>query len=260
MFKNIIFTIYGRSTKHTDWHIYPSVGINRLYYVHSGSVTYIRGKVKKTLTPGNIYLFPQNLEFKLSMNESQTFDHSYFDFFCTPPLIFENEVCINAKEYPLIKAIHKGLFTLTQAYPILKVMERNKYSDAVTSLFAAFLDTIHNEYVLPVHFNSRIAKSIEYIHRHFREKISVSELAENSHLEENVYIRKFKKHTGTTPYQYIKSLRLTYAVSMIRSEEHTLDAIASECGYSDATSLSHAIKNEYGKYPGEIPKITKQRY
>ena len=58
---------------------------------------------------------------------------------------------------------------------------------------------------------------------------------------------------------YIKNLKLTYAASMIRSDDYTLDTIASICGYSDASSLSHAIKNEYGKYPGQLSKITMQR-
>ena len=193
------------------------------------------------------------------MEESHVFDHTYFDFFCTPPLIFEQEICINPLEYPIIKAVQEGLFALAQAYPILTVMEHNKYSDAITSLFSAFLDTIHNEYVLPTTSNHQISKMIEYIHLHFCENISVSELAEMLHLEENVFIRKFKKHIGTTPYQYIKNLKLTYAASMIRSDDYTLDTIASICGYSDASSLSHAIKNEYGKYPGQLSKITMQR-
>ena len=259
MFKNIIFTIYGRSTMYTDWHIYPSVGINRMYYIHSGSVSYIRDNIKKTLTPGNLYIFPQNLEFKLSMEDSQSVDHTYFDFFCTPPLILENEVCINPEEYPIIKAMQEGLFLLAKEHPILAVMEHNKYSDAITYTFTAFLDTIHNEYGFPSHFSSKIEKIIEYIHLHLNENITVSDLAKILYLEENAFIRKFKKHVGTTPYQYIKKLRLTYAISMIRSEDYTLDKIAVTCGYSDAISLSHAIKNECGRYPGQIPKITKQR-
>lgn len=258
MFRNIVFTIYGRSTMHTDWNIYPPVGINRLYYVHSGSAIYKRGNVKKTLMPGNIYLFPQNLEFTLSMEDCTDFDHTYFDFFCTPPLIFENEISINPQEYPLIKLMQEGLFTLAETFPLLNVLEHNSYSDAISCAFAALLDTIHNEYALPLALDCEISSIVEYIHLHFREKISVSKLAENLHLEENVFIRKFKRHIGTTPYQYIKNLRLTYAISMIRSENYTLNTVAFLCGYNDAVSLSHAIKSEYGKYPGQLPKITKR--
>ncbi|MBQ4630050.1 MAG: helix-turn-helix transcriptional regulator [Clostridia bacterium] len=259
MFKNLIFTIYGRSTMHTDWHIYPRVGINRLYYVHSGSACYICGNKRKTLTPGNIYIFPQNLEFGISMEESDSFDHTYFDFFCSPPLIFENEICINPEKYPLIKAVQEGLLAISEAYPLNTVLERNSYSDAIASSFSAFLDTIHNEYVLPANFSRKIGKVIEYIHLHFSENITVVELSKILFMEENAFIRKFKKHIGITPYQYIKKLRLNLAISMLRSEDSTLDEIASACGYSDACSLSHAIKNEFGKYPGEIFKIAGQR-
>ena len=61
MFENIGFATYGRFEMEKDWYIYPTTGINRLYYIHGGVVTYTGGGKNIPLKPGKLYIFPQNL-------------------------------------------------------------------------------------------------------------------------------------------------------------------------------------------------------
>lgn len=254
MFETVDFATYGRFKMLTDWYIYPTTGINRLYYVHSGTATYTGSGKDIALLPGRVYIFPQNLDFTLSMKGSNGFDHTFFDFFCTPSLIMNHFAEIVMADYPLINDASQGLFSIVGKYP-MATAPHSCYRNITASYFNCFMKIIDTEVGIDIMRNPLINELTEYIHTHFTEEISITELAKKYHLEKNVLIRKFKKYTGTTPYQYIKNHRLAIATSLIRNSSLTLDEIALKTGYHDASSLSHAIKRISGFYPGKLPKV-----
>ena len=67
-------------------------------------------------------------------------------------------------------------------------------------------------------------------------------------LSKKYFIRLFHQETGFTPYQYIKKIRLTHAISQLRSGNR-MEEIAESVGYESASALSKAIKKEFGKSP-----------
>ena len=72
-------------------------------------------------------------------------------------------------------------------------------------------------------------------------KKAYRKLAKKYHLEEGTFIRRFKRYTNTTPYKYLKTLRVNIAMSLMDENTYTLATIAEMVGYSDAATLSHAI-------------------
>jgi AraC-like DNA-binding protein len=102
--------------------------------------------------------------------------------------------------------------------------------------------------------NSPVSGAIEYMKGHMGEPISVAVLAEWTCMSESAFAHLFKQCTGTSPYQFLKQLRLEYACGLLL-ENHTVSEAARRVGYS---SLSHFL-SEFKKYFGETPRSYLQR-
>lgn len=91
--------------------------------------------------------------------------------------------------------------------------------------------------------------SIEYIHKHYNEDIDVSFLAELENLSSSRYRAVFKQAVGTTPYDYIISLRINTACFYLSSNNYSIDEIAEIVGYSDQFYFSRIFKKKTGISP-----------
>ena len=81
------------------------------------------------------------------------------------------------------------------------------------------------------------------MHSDIKGKISVSDIAEKCHMSNEGFIRKFKTFIGETPYNYLKRLKIRAALKARRAGASWAEA-AEIAGYSDTSTLLHAIKNE----------------
>jgi AraC-like DNA-binding protein len=102
--------------------------------------------------------------------------------------------------------------------------------------------------------NSPVSGAIEYMKGHIGEPISVAVLAEGACMSESAFAHLFKHCTGTSPYQFLKQLRLEHARGLLL-ENYTVSEAARRVGYS---SLSHFI-SEFKRYFGETPRSYLQR-
>lgn len=91
--------------------------------------------------------------------------------------------------------------------------------------------------------------SIEYIHSHFREKIDVDELARMEHLSSSSFRAAFKRHTGTSPNEYIISQRISAACQLLSQTRMEISAVAADVGYSDPYYFSRLFKRKVGVPP-----------
>ena len=94
--------------------------------------------------------------------------------------------------------------------------------------------------LVPINDKS-ILKALDIIHENFNTPLTVENIAKQCFMNKDYLIRKFSKLVGLTPYAYIKRLRILNA-RRLRSQGLTLSEIAVKTGYSDAASVSHALK------------------
>lgn len=246
MLDQISFHTYGRLVKtKSDWHITSLAGTNRLYYIHSGSVVHTTGSKNRTLQPGKLYVFPQNLSFELLIDDQTCIDHTYFNFCSVPLLSAEDVIEINPAEQPLILSAMQILFKLAE----IKPPKGTKLEVLMRSYLNNLLSLLCDAYPLRVDDDKIVNDAISYIHTHIAEKILIRDLAERCNFEESAFIRKFKRHTGVTPYQYIKTHRICTALSLMDNGTLSTAEIAERVGYADAPSLYHAIKTKWRKHP-----------
>lgn len=79
----------------------------------------------------------------------------------------------------------------------------------------------------------RLADCMAYLNRHYHQPLSVSMLAEMSHLSVSRFMHVFKAEQGVTPMQYLNRLRMEQACAMLSGTDLSIGEIADSCGYAD---------------------------
>ncbi len=81
------------------------------------------------------------------------------------------------------------------------------------------------------------ADTLAWAERHLAEEITVEQLAERSAMSPRTFARRFTSTTGTTPHQWLTSLRIQYAQQLLESTDHPIDRIAELCGLGSGANL-----------------------
>jgi AraC-like DNA-binding protein len=85
---------------------------------------------------------------------------------------------------------------------------------------------------------------INYVREHYREKVSVTDLAQAGGISISSQERLFRKTFGLTPMMYLRKIRLNAACKLLRDTKTSLAAIASHCGFNDQTNMTRAFRQE----------------
>lgn len=85
---------------------------------------------------------------------------------------------------------------------------------------------------------------VNYVRSHYREKLSVAEIAKVGGISVSSQERLFKKTFGLTPLMYLRRTRLNAACKMLRETSVGLAEIAVQCGFNDQTNMTRAFRQE----------------
>lgn len=96
---------------------------------------------------------------------------------------------------------------------------------------------------------------IEYMKAHYRE-VTLGELSEVFHFQEDYFNRLIKSKTGMTYSVYLQQIRLEAARQMLISGEPGIDDIVRAAGYHNKGYFYKLFKEKYG----ETPKRYRDRY
>ncbi len=97
-----------------------------------------------------------------------------------------------------------------------------------------------------------VHKSIGYVRYHFREPLTLEETAKIYHVTPAHFCKYFKKHTGSTFKEYIVSLRLDYAMRLIKTTDKSITEICFESGFSSPSYFAKAFFKRFGKIPSQM--------
>lgn len=98
-----------------------------------------------------------------------------------------------------------------------------------------------------VHYSIRPA--IEFVHSHFRDTISMEEMAKLCHLSQSYFSKLFAKEMGETFTAYVTKLKLRHAKQMLQETDATISKIAEELSFSDDGYFIRVFKKHEGITP-----------
>lgn len=94
----------------------------------------------------------------------------------------------------------------------------------------------------------------EYIDAHLEEEITLSDLAQVSLFSPWHAYRLFRQHTGLTPADYIRRLRLSRSAVRLKRDGCRVTDAAFELGFRSVDGYQRAFYREFGCNPGEYAR------
>lgn len=99
---------------------------------------------------------------------------------------------------------------------------------------------------------------MEYIEQHYREDISLEELAGHVGLHPNYVCAVFKKKAGHSYLTYVHRERLQYAKRLLLETDYTIDQIAAEVGYNSASQFARVFRKYENVSPSGFRYLDKK--
>lgn len=94
-------------------------------------------------------------------------------------------------------------------------------------------------------------RMVAYIADHFREDMTLEEIAESASLSKSSCIRIFKKYLSQTPFEFLHSYRLEQSAYLLANTSRNISDIASDCGFNHMSYYAQLFQKRYGCTPSE---------
>lgn len=106
---------------------------------------------------------------------------------------------------------------------------------------------------------ARIKEMLKYIHLHFEEELSTSEIAQSASISNSECLRCFHNVIGITPIQYLKQYRIQKAAEFLHTTNIKIADIAAKCGFREMSYFSKTFRSLKGVTPTQFRDQTNQR-
>jgi len=247
---------------------------HRLFFAAEGTGSILVDAVTYTLQQGDLLLcqagtayqlLPSEKELKLiALNFDFTLNHSQIITPIPPdPLksfrmekviesvYFSEPVLWNQPLYAeKMHAIAPYLTQLMEEYTTRRIF----YEEKSTALLQLVLSMLARS--ITVCSSSAKGKAAEdviaYIQEHYEEPIQNQRIGEQLCFHPNYLNRLMIEHTGVSLHQYLLNYRLTKAIDLLQTTEHTIGEIALMVGFGDINHFSKYFKKKYGICPSRF--------
>ena len=101
----------------------------------------------------------------------------------------------------------------------------------------------------------RIKKTLYYIETHFREQITIDDIAASADISVSTLLRLYHDILHTAPIQYVIRYRLEQIIDELTAEPgSSIAEIAYSCGFNDISYFNRCFLKAYGKIPSSYRK------
>jgi AraC-like DNA-binding protein len=100
---------------------------------------------------------------------------------------------------------------------------------------------------------------LEYIRIHYRDSLTLSDLAEQFHLSSKYLSRYFKEKFHITISEYIRHLRMTHAKELLETTDLSITEVAAQSGFSGVSFFIRQFTEANGCSPRKWKQARKKR-
>jgi transcriptional regulator GlxA family with amidase domain len=100
--------------------------------------------------------------------------------------------------------------------------------------------------------DARVTAAISMIDRLAATQISIRAVSESVNLSPRRLTQLFKAETGISPRQYLRTLRMERARSLLQTSFLSVKEVTFHCGLSDVSHFVRNFKKHYGMTPSEF--------
>ena len=104
------------------------------------------------------------------------------------------------------------------------------------------------------HTDNQIKSAQKLIEENYQTRLTANKIADHIHMSVRTLIRRFKKATGNTPYEYLQRVRIEAAKKILEKSEEGVEQISFKIGYEDHNAFRKLFKRIVGITPIEYKK------
>lgn len=243
-----------------------------LNYIFSGSGRRIVGNHISRFSKGDLVLMGPNISHCWEITDTGTKKHGicivthFFeniinsDFFNIPELekvvlLLKEADCGILFRGPLTERVGESLNRMVKLEGLERYIELLK-------VFNLLLKIDNREHLAlpseaPENYSSdkeRIDRVYEYVFKNVQNTIDLHAAADLVFMETSSFCRYFKKKTGKTFMEYVKSVRIGIAARLLAETDKQIMQICYECGYNNLANFNYYFKSIMKKTPSEYRK------
>jgi len=99
--------------------------------------------------------------------------------------------------------------------------------------------------------NDRVNIIFDYVRNHFKEQISLDEIANQVSMTKTAFCRYFKKVTNKTFVQFVNEYRLVHASKLLAEQPMSISEVCFESGFNNFSHFNKLFKSYTGQSPSE---------
>ena len=127
-------------------------------------------------------------------------------------------------------------------------------SDLLAVCVQALTDIDKLQILWPSQQEQIVLQVQDYLKKHFRENITIPEMASFAGYTPNYLSKLFQRYTNQSIHQYLIELRLDLAMQLLQQGQHQIKEVAFLAGFNDQLYFSRLFRKNFSKSPSEILK------
>lgn len=226
--------------QHEDWTV---------YIVISGSFRCTLEGKTETLSPGDVYVIPPNVEFDRSVTETLLVHFIRFTLNETPLSV---PIPTGKLQYQNKNRAEQTVQMLKQTPKLPPEQKETYLRHCLSDLLLQYNYEQQTPSLQPTPPEDETVRDVlEYLNGHYREPIRLSEIASRFGISPSGLIKKFRKTVGILPQRYLIELRIKKAKQYLVDTSLTVSEISEKTGFETVYYFSKAFKKETGYSPSE---------
>jgi AraC-like DNA-binding protein/mannose-6-phosphate isomerase-like protein (cupin superfamily) len=103
--------------------------------------------------------------------------------------------------------------------------------------------------------SDHLRRALRHVERHFRDPLTLDEVASVAHLSPHWFSEQFRRATGETFQKFLKHRRLRFARALLESTELGVTEACHAAGFNDPSYFGRAYRARYGIAPSRTPSV-----
>ncbi|MGN0377381.1 MAG: AraC family transcriptional regulator [Suilimivivens sp.] len=263
------------------WHWHTEIEI---IIVEQGEAVFLSDDSKVHLTKGQGILINQNVMHAVHTIDDDT-ECSLYSLKFHPSFLFGYGSTMMSGKYlvpilssPAMRIVellgqdswHEKLMDIVHNIMAVNLAEKYGY-ELITKACLCQLWSLLLEQVVPQNIDkarqttvsldeSRVKEAILYLEEHYREHITLDELASSIHISKSECCRCFKRTLQITPFEYLMRYRIFCAAKMLQKDEpeaRSISSLAFSTGFNNVSYFNKVFKQFLHCTPSEYKRSLK---
>ncbi len=257
--KQVAFHSMSEAHSHPFYEIYYLMSGDRRFYIDQDTYTLHKGDallIQKENMHRSTYLLDKSHE-RYVINVTDQFLEPMFEHFSKEMIMscFSDSyvsIPVSRREY-----VEDLLFKMECEYKMSDDFSVYLLRNHLYELLIFMLRCHRHQYESADQFiesDEIIQNVVKYICSHYHQGISLEDVAKQANMSATYFSRKFKKMTGFGFKEYLSSVRLRSAETLLLESKLSITEIALRCGFNDSNYFGDAFKKSRGMSPHQYRK------